>query len=412
MNPEATKQANLLKITLKPRKSRPFFARHPWLFADSIAKVEGNLKSTDEVSVYSHEGNFIARGLINTASKLRVRLYQWLDQPLDAKFWAERLELAISLREILPKHHPEDNARRLVFSEADGLCGLIVDKLGDWLVCQWTSRALWNRRDIFESLLEQKFPNHGIIRMGEPSTAEKEGFLPEEIEPAVLKGEFSPETQHTIHHGGLQFTMNLLGGQKTGFFLDQGINRIRISPYASGTDVLDLFSYSGGFGLAAIKFGQANSVLCVDSSKQALLLAEKNRELNSISQDKIQFQANDVAKALKKLQIEGRKFGLVVCDPPKYARTRDNLADALKAYQRLNENAIAVTQSGGFLASFTCSGLVEPAMFDEALRKAAETQGCILQVVEQLGQPPDHPVSLACPEGRYLYGVIARVIRS
>lgn len=401
---------NPLKITLKPRKSRPFFARHPWVFADSIAKIEGDVKSTDEVALFSHEGAFIARGLLNPASKLRVRLYRWQDAPLDDAFWAERLENALQLRARLPHLHADDNARRLVFSEADGLSGLIVDQLGGWLVCQWTSLALWNRRATFEKVLGDRFTDSGIMRIGEPSTAEKEGFDADAIAPAVVRGTLSLDCELTIRHGGLQYAVNLSGGQKTGFFLDQGENRLRVARYAAGQHVLDLFSYSGGFGLAAATVGQAESVLCVDSSKQAIALAEKNRTINAVSEEKMQCQAQDVAKALKKLQQENRRFGLVICDPPKYARTRENLNDALKAYQKLNENAIAVTQNGGFLASFTCSGIVEPAMFDQALARAAETQGCTLQVVEQLGQPPDHPVSLACPEGRYLYGIIARVL--
>ncbi|MFM7319595.1 MAG: class I SAM-dependent rRNA methyltransferase [bacterium] len=254
-----------------------------------------------------------------------------------------------------------------------------------------------------------KFPCHGLIRLGDSSTAEKEGFSAAETEPTLVKGDPAAASETVIQHGGLKFAVSLLGGQKTGFFLDQGQNRRRVAAYAAGRSVLDLFCYSGGFALAAAA-GGAKSVLGVDSSKQAIALAEKNRELNCISNDICQFQPNDVAKALKKLREAGEQFGLVVCDPPKYARSRENLPDALKAYARLNENALAVTAPGGFLATFTCSGVVEPAMFHDALAQAALAAGRQLQVLETLGQPPDHPVSIACPEGRYLYGVIARVV--
>lgn len=402
--------ASHLKITLRPRRSRPFFARHPWLFADSIAKIEGDSRNPAEAAVYSAEGAFIARGLFNPASKLRVRLYHWADEPLDSHFWASTLEKALALRADLPPLHPEDNARRLVFSEADGLSGLVVDELGPWLACQWTSLALWQNRTFIENLLADKYPGHGLIRLGDSSTAEKEGFTEVDTEPVLVKGDPSTAAETVISHGGLKYAVNLLGGQKTGFFLDQGHNRRRVAAYAAGRRVLDLFCYSGGFALTAAAFGGAKSVLGVDSSKQAIALAEKNRELNGISSDVCQFQPNDVAKALKKLREAGEQFGLVVCDPPKYARSRENLPDALKAYARLNENAMAVTAPGGFLATFTCSGVVEPGMFHDALAQAALAAGRQLQVLESLGQPPDHPVSIACPEGRYLYGVIARVV--
>jgi 23S rRNA (cytosine1962-C5)-methyltransferase len=399
----------MLKISLKPRRSRPFFARHPWLFADSIAKVEGDTQKPTEASVYSAEGHFIARGLFNPASKLRVRLYHWNDSPLDSDFWSRLINQAIDLRSQLPQTCPDENARRLVFSEADGLSGLVVDELGPWLVCQWTSLALWQFREMIEAALTARYPSHGLIRLGDSSTAEKEGFDATVIEPVLIKGDSAEAGDLTISQAGLKYRVNLLGGQKTGFFLDQGINRQRVSAYAAGRDVLDLFCYSGGFGLAAIKLGNAQSVLGVDSSKQAIALAETNRSLNGLSQEVCQYQANDVAKALKKLKEAGRNFGLVVCDPPKYARSRENLPDALKAYARLNENAMAVTTPGGFLATFTCSGAVEPAMFHDALAQAALAAGRRVQVLETMGQPPDHPVSLACPEGRYLYGIIARI---
>lgn len=398
-----------LRVTLKPRRSRPFFARHPWIFADSIARVEPKPANTEEVSVYSHEGAFIARGLINPESKLRIRLYRWDDSSLDSRFWESRIRAALELRSKLPPLYPEDNAQRLIFSEADGLSGLILDRLGQWLVCQWTSKALWQRRNEILPVLDRMFPDHGLICTGESSTAEMEGFGDLLREPVVLKGQLADDSSQIIRHGGIVYSVNLLGGQKTGFFLDQGVNRLKVANYASGCSVLDLFCYSGGFGLTCQKFGNAQSVLCVDSSKPAIALTGKNRDLNGIPSGQLQTLTNDVAKALKRLQAEERKFGLVICDPPKYARNRENLPDALKAYQRLNENAIAVMENGGILATFTCSGRVTPELFQETLARAAETQKCHLQALEYLWQPADHPVSLTCPESRYLFGMILRV---
>lgn len=401
--------APLLKVTLKPRRSRPFFARHPWVFADSIARVEGDTRKINEAALYSHEGAFIARGLFNPQSKLRLRLYCWEDKPLDNAFWESRLREALAMRASLPKNDSEENARRLVFAEGDRLSGLIVDQFADVITCQWTSLALYPRSEQIEKALLSHFPGCRLVSQGDPSTAEKEGFTPEQIEPKVKSGHVGLDELINIRHGGLQFQVNPLGGQKTGFFLDQGVNRRRVAAYANGQNVLDLFCYSGGFGLAAARFGNAVTVLGVDSSKPAIALAEQNRELNGIDHNQLTFMASDVAKALKKLSEADRKFGLVICDPPKYARSRENLEDALKAYRHLNESAIKLIEPGGFLATFTCSGTVEPAVFDDVLARAAENSGRSLQIMERLTQPPDHPVDVACPESRYLYGLILRV---
>lgn len=398
-----------LKVTLKPRRSRPFFARHPWVFADSIAKFEGDTAVQDEAALYSHEGTFIARGLYNPKCKLRLRLYRWDDAPLDYAFWAERIDQAIALRRHLPKFAADDDSGRLVFGEADGISGLIVDKLGPVLACQWTSAKLLERRAAIERILTERLPGCAIISLGDASTAEKEGITEDQVTPGLRHGDLSPEEPVIIRHGGLQFQVQPFGGQKTGFFLDQGVNRHRVAAYAANAEVLDLFSYSGGFGLAAAKFGQAKSVLGIDSSKAAIALADKNRELNGLSPETVKFESQDVAKALKRLQKEGRRFGLVVCDPPKYARDRSGIDEALTAYQRLNETAASVVEPGGILATFTCSGIVAPEDFDRALAGSAERCGRAFRILERLGQPPDHPVNLSCPESRYLYGLILRI---
>ncbi|MBI1325614.1 methyltransferase domain-containing protein [bacterium] len=398
-----------LKVTLKPRRSRPFFARHPWVFADSIAKVEGDPTRQDEAALYSHEGAFIARGLFNPKSKLRLRLYRWDDAPLDDAFWAGRIDQSIDLRQRLPKFATDDDSCRLVFGEADGISGLIVDKLGPVLACQWTSAKLFERRDAIERILTERFPGCSVISLGDASTAEKEGFGEDQVLPVLRSGELKPDEPVIIRHSGLKFQVQPFGGQKTGFFLDQGVNRHRVAAYAANADVLDLFCYSGGFGLAAAKFGQAKTVLGVDSSKAAIALAEKNRDINGLSSESVTFEAQDVAKALKRLKADDRRFGLVVCDPPKYARDRSGIDEALTAYQRLNENAASVVAPGGILATFTCSGIVAAEDFDRALAGSAERCGRTFRVLERLGQPPDHPVNLACPESRYLYGLILRI---
>jgi 23S rRNA (cytosine1962-C5)-methyltransferase len=390
-------------VVLTPRRARPFFARHPWVFDSSIANVTGDPAAGDVVDVLSNERKFIARGLYNPASSIRVRLYRWDDGPLDQRFWSGALASAIRLRREILGLGMDESAYRLVFSEGDGLSGLTVDRFSRWLVAQFTSLALYQHRHvILESLSSLEGALGVIVRTGR-SVAEKEGLaLGEEWTVGSV-----PDQPVEFAEDGLTFLVDLRSGQKTGFYLDQRVNRRAVAAYCQRQDVLDLFCFSGAFSLSAVKHGGATSTLGIDSSEPAIELARRHVELNGIT--RARFECGDVFKVLDRLRTERRRFGVVVCDPPKYARQAKDIERALKGYLRLNLAALGVLAPGGILVTCSCSGLVGRELFVEVIASAAEQSGRPIQILDQRGQSPDHPISASCLETEYLKCLICRV---
>lgn len=394
----------IARVVLLPRRARPFFARHPWLFAGSIGRVEGTVGPGDEVAVLSHEGQFLARGLFNPHSAIRVRLYRWEDAPLDEAFWRARIDAAVGLREGLLGHAPSaDSACRLIFSEADGLSGLTVDRYGDWLVAQVTSLALFARRDALVRLLAERTEARGVLLRVDPAIAAQEG-LPE-ADGLALGAE--PPTDLLLVENGVSYRIDLRSGQKTGFYLDQRDNRAAVARYARGRRVLDLFCYSGGFALQALKNGGAEHATGLDSSAPAIEAARRNAVLNGVSNAR--FETAEVFDALARLRDRGERFGLVVCDPPKFARGARAVDDAMRGYLRLNRLAADVVEPGGVLATCSCSGLIDRATFAGVLAQVAELSGRPIQILESRGPSPDHPILTSCPETSYLKCLIAHV---
>lgn len=388
------------RVVLKPRRARPFFARHPWVFAASIARVEGDVGPGTEVAVVSAEGQFVARGLFNPLSTIRVRLYRWDDAPLDEPFWRDRLEAALRLRAVVLGLV---GSYRAVFSEADGISGLTVDRYDRWLVVQFTSLALYERREVLLRLLAELTGAEGIALRTERGIAEQEGLRAPE---GLVLGTFPAEAIPLVEHG-ITYLVDLKAGQKTGFYLDQRDNRRAVAAYARGRRVLDLFCYAGGFGLAALRLGEAEHVLGIDSSAPAIELARRNAVVNGLA--RARFEVADGFDALERLRASGQVFGLVILDPPKFARHPKAVEDALKAYLRLNRAAVAVLAPDGVLVSCSCSGLVDRELFATMLGQVAELSGRPLQVLEARGQAPDHPVSASCLETEYLKCFICRI---
>ncbi len=391
------------RVVLKPRRARPFFARHPWVFDSSIEHVAGDSAAGDLVDVLSHEGKFIARGLYNPTSSIRARLYRWDDGPLDGGFWSEALAGAVRLRREILGLGTDESAYRLVFSEGDGLSGLIVDRYDRWLVAEFTSLALYHHRQPILEALVRLTGALGIVARTGRSIAEKEGLsLGEESIIGSVPGE-----PVVIEENGLSFLVDLQSGQKTGFYLDQRLNRRAAAAYCRGKHVLDLCCFSGGFSLAAIKHGGAAATLGVDSSGPAIDLARRQAEINGVTC--AQFEAGDVFKVLERLRSEGRRFGVVICDPPKYARQAKDVERAIKGYLRLNLAALDVLEPEGILVTCSCSGLVGRELFVEVIGSVAEQSGRPIQILEQRGQAPDHPISASCLETEYLKCLICRV---
>jgi 23S rRNA (cytosine1962-C5)-methyltransferase len=395
---------SLPRVIVKPRRARPFFGRHPWLFVTSIARVEGEPGPGDEVEVYSHEGQFIARGLFNPKSAIRVRLYRWDGGPLDEAYWSVLLDAALRLRHQVLALGGPGAAYRAVASEGDGISGLTVDCYDRWLVAQVTSLALYQRREVLGRLLTEKVGAEGILLRTERGTAEQEGLSHQE---EMLSGALPAAPVEIVEHG-ITYLVDVKTGQKTGFYLDQRENRRAFAAHCQGKRVLDLFCYTGGFALNALRHGGATSVLGIDSSSTAIEIARHNAVTNHLKSAR--FEAADVFDTLETLRSRDERFGLIVCDPPKFARHPRGVEDAVRGYLRLNRAALDVLEPDGVLVTCSCSGLVDRALFLDVLGQVAELSGRSIQVLEQRGQAPDHPVSASCLETEYLKCFVCRVL--
>ncbi len=391
------------RVLLQPRRARPFYGRHPWVYAGAVAAVEGEPADGDVVDLHSHTGQFVARGLYNSKSKIRVRLYSWSpDIDLDRNFFRTRLETAICLRgPILGLAGPR-RACRLVFSEADGLSGCTVDRYDRWLAVQFTALGLAQRRDMLTELLAELVQPEGIYLRTERGIGQLEGL---ELQDSLLWGSV-PAEPIEIEEAGLRFLVHLAEGQKTGFYLDQRNNRQAVARLAAGRRVLDAFCYTGGFGLHAARMG-ASTVHGVDVSEPALELARQNARLNGL--ENMTFLRADVFKHLDAAVAAGERYDLVVLDPPKFARARNAVEEALRGYRRLQTLALRLLDPDGILVTCCCSGLITMDMLIDLLGQLAVEERRDVQVLERRGQAADHPVSVTCPESNYLKCVISRV---
>lgn len=416
-------------IVLKPRKARPFYGRHPWVLDSAIERVEGKPNDGDMVELLGNDGGWIARGILNSQSRIRVRLYTWRsDEPLDRAFWRRRLQAAFALRERLfkardpsaektgaspslcPSHqtnagHRGSSAERLVFSEADGLSGLVVDRYGDYLVMQVSALAMAVRIEELTSLIAELLRPRGVLLRLDQGMGALEG-LPTNLAEGLCWGEPSDGPVFIAEHG-IRYGVDLATGQKTGFFLDQRDNRLAAAGYLHGRSVLDLFCYTGGFALCAAMLGGAAEVLGVDSSAKAIALAKANAQLNGVAN--VRFEAGDGFQTLEQLAGDGRRFGAIVLDPPKFARRRQGLTEALRAYHKLNQRAVELLEPDGILVTCSCSGYVTREDFQHVLAQVAQQTGRNLQILEARGAAPDHPTSATCLETEYLKCFICRV---
>ncbi len=395
---------NVARVVLQPRRARPFYGHHPWVYAGAIATVTGDPADGAVVDLYSHAGNFVARGLYNSRSKIRVRLYSWSpDLPLERAFFRDRLEAAMRLRGPILGLNGPGRACRLVFSESDGLSGCTVDRYDRWLVLQFTGLGLAERRELLTELLLELVQPEGIYLRTERGIGLLEGLR---LEDGPLWGQV-PAAPIVIEEDGLRFLVDLAEGQKTGFYLDQRDNRQVVARLARDRRVLDAFCYTGGFGLHAARAG-ARSVLGVDVSEAALALAQENARLNGL--DHLTFVRADVFAHLQALVATGERFGLVVLDPPKFARARHAVEEALRGYRRLQTMALRLLEPDGILVTCCCSGLITVDMLEDLLAQLAAEEHRAIQILQRRGQAPDHPISVSCPETNYLKCLISRVL--
>ena len=402
-NPLATRNSQL--ATLKPNKLRALLGGHPWILDGSLELIDKSNAPSDGsvVDVYSDKGRFFARGLYNSHSKIRVRLYTWNEsESLDDAFWTKRISTAIDLRKELGYF---SQATRLINSEGDALSGLIVDKYEDVLVMQATSLGILLRAEHFAQILQNLTGAKTVIATTEPTMARREG-APEELTADRVFGDPVPETM-VIQSGGIKYEIQLLGGQKTGFYLDQRENRLAAAELFKGKTVLDMFCYHGGFSIAASQAGAVSCLAC-DSSAKALEQVKKNAQLNAV--DNVETLQGDSFQILEQFKSEGRTFGGVVLDPPKFAQGKRSVQEALRGYHYLNKLGISCIAPGGFLVTCSCTGSVRREDFFDMLHGAATQAGRRIQILQQRGAAPDHPVLDSCPETDYLKCFLCRVI--
>lgn len=398
----------LPQVVLKPSRQFPFLSRHPWVHARSLAEAQTEHPLGTPVDLVQHDGTWIARGLFNPHGGLRVRLYSWnRDQPLDDAFFHRRIDEAIQRRRLagyLPADAQGlgdvDTAARLVFSEADGLSGLIVDQYAGMLVVQFAAGVIAVRREAIIDHLQATLKPRAIYVRIDTRTAKLEGIEPYD---GFVADDLASD-QVGYRQNGIEWTVDLRRGQKTGGYLDQRDNHAAAARFLTGRRVLDVCCYTGGFGLVAAAAG-ATAVLGIDSSQAALDAAAANAQRNGLEQ--ITFQKADCFDFLKALP-PGRFDGIVL-DPPRFAGSRKQVSAALRAYGRLNRSAIEALPAGGILVTNSCSGSVRREDFLNLLADVGRRTQRDITILEARGAAADHPLRVSCPESDYLKSFICEV---
>ena len=395
----------MARVFVKKGKARPFWYRHPWVFSGAVDRVEGDVRDGDVVTVADVDGSFIGAGFYNSSSQIRVRILSHRSgQTVDPSFFEARLDRAVALREkILRLGENGTTGYRLVHGEGDGLSGVAIDRYGDHIVIQFSAIGAKQREDLFFDYLSERFRPMSIYENANFPYRDAEGLRGES---GVRRGAF-PSGDVTFQENGLDLLADLRLGQKTGYYLDQRINRQTVASHAAGRTMLDAFCYAGGFALHAARAG-ARHVVAVDSSGAAVALGNRTAQLNQL-QKQVHFVEADVNTYLAEARNAGTSFGVVVLDPPKYAVAKKDQINALHRYRDLNAAAMRLVERDGLLATSSCSYHVSAAEFEIVLNEAAKHANRFLQILHCAGQAPDHPVSSACLEGCYLKFVLARV---
>lgn len=389
------------KLTLKPGRERSLLRRHPWVFSGAIAEVRGAPHSGDTVDVRASDGRFLAWAAYSPASQIRARVWSFEESEIPGPdLFAKRIEAAFALRraEIPPE---STNALRLVHGESDELPGLVADRYADTLVVQLLSAGCETWRETLIGILRERSGCARVYERSDTEGRELEGFA---ASSGLIAGTAADRPLEIVEHD-IQYEVDAVAGQKTGFYLDQRDNRRRVGLLADGREMLNCFCYTGGFTLSALA-GGARSVLSIDSSAPALELAKRNLALNGFEAGRAEWLEADVFGALRKLQKEGRQFDSIVLDPPKFAPTPKNAERAARGYKDINLNALKLLRPGGLLATFSCSGGVSPELFQKIVAGAAADAGVSLLLRERYRAAPDHPVRIEFPEGEYLKGLL------
>ena len=387
------------RLILASGRQRSLLRRHPWIYANGVRRVEGNPGPGELVRVCASDGAFLAWAAYSPASLIRARAWSFDEtETIDAAWIEARLAEALARRTSLSR---VTDGVRLVFGEADRLPGLVVDRYADHLVVQFFAPGVETWRDTVVDALQRLTGCAEVYERSDAAAREREG-LP--MREGVLAGSVPPPEVGIVENG-VRYAVDIAGGHKTGFYLDQRDNRALVSGFAEGRRVLNCFCYTGGFTLAALA-GGARSALSIDSSAPALTTARRNQALNGLSAADCEWREANVFDALKALLAEGRQFELIVLDPPKFAPSSRHVDRAARAYKEINLKAMRLLAPGGLLFTFSCSGAIDVGLFQKIVAGAVFDAGVELQMLRRLQAGIDHPMLMTHPEGEYLKGLM------
>jgi 23S rRNA (cytosine1962-C5)-methyltransferase len=402
-------------LILHPGKEKSVLRRHPWLFSGAVAQLDGRARPGDTVDVVSHEGRPLGRAAWSPASQIRARIWSFdAAESIDHAFFKRRVAASVARRNALPELAGQQGLR-LIHAESDGLPGVVADRYGDTVVLQLTTAGAdkW-RGAIADSLLKAT----GCARIYERSDVEVRklegleavtGWLRNTPLPPGGGGAGGEGEPLVIVENGIRMAVDIVGGHKTGFYLDQRENRRRVAELARGRRVLNCFCYTAGFSLQALA-GGAREVVSVDSSGPALATAQRNLALNpQLDAARAIWREADVFAELRSLRAAGERFDLVILDPPKFANTAAHAERAARAYKDINLLGLQLLATGGLLMTYSCSGGIGAELFARILAGAALDAGRNARIVQHLHGAADHPVDLAFPEGEYLKGLLLQV---
>lgn len=391
-------------LILRPGRDRSVLQRHPWVYASAIDSIGGKPQAGDTVYIRNSSGEPLALAAYSPVSQIRARIWTWdTEAAIDHDFLSQRLQQAIDLRaQVIPAG--ATTAMRLVHGESDGLPGLIVDRYNDTLVLQVLTAGMEAKKAMLVELLQDLTGCKQIIERSDVDVRELEGLEPTK---GMLAGEPINEPL-VIEENGLKFRVDLEGGQKTGFFVDQRDNRQLLRQMVQRKSVLNCFCYTGAFSVYAFA-GGASSVLSMDSSEPAMSEVQHNLQLNGFGDRDSELMTADVFTALRKFRDSRRSFDVIILDPPKFAPTSAQAEKAARGYKDINLLAFKLLNPGGMLFTFSCSGGVSRDLFQKIVAGAALDAGVDARIVAQLSQAGDHPIALNFPEGQYLKGLVCKI---
>ncbi len=392
-------------IHLVKGRDKSLRRKHPWIFSRGISHVDGQPSLGETVDVFASNGEWLAKAAYSPNSQIRARVWSFEKQDIDVSFFVSRINQAQLLREDIIERDGL-TGYRLIAAESDGLPGITIDRYENFLVCQLLSAGAEFQKDSLVEALTQCFPECSIYERSDVSVRKKEGL---KERTGVLHGEL-PSKPVVIEENGVKISVDIINGHKTGFYLDQRDSRYQAQKYVKDKEVLNCFSYTGGFGLYALK-GGAKRVINADVSQLALDTAKHNAELNGFTEKKKAVFLNaDVFKLLREYRDQGTKFDVVIMDPPKFAESKAQLNGACRGYKDINMLAMQILKPGGTLLTYSCSGLMDGALFQKIIADAAVDANRSVKFVERFEQAADHPTDTAYPEGFYLKGFACKVL--